>query len=324
MAQEAKDTIYDLMQRAVDIVHDSPHPDNKIAATLAGVDQSGNPFSVSYTNYWPPAIHETIGMGTRIGNSSGTVHAETACIIHAPATKDAALFVTDPPCPNCVKNMAEAGIKALYIDHKGFNKDFARRRGHHFTAMSMRICEKAGISVYEIRRKEEKRVPIFETPESFTPQLEKPPQIEAIEKKDIDHLSFLDCVKSKKRKYKKEPFAVAVARDPKSKTAYLIAAERHPVIGYISETMEEKEEKYSLLLEPVNRLIMTAALRGLKIDPDYLFSSRTPTARELVNMVGAGLEKITISDIHESRDKYGLKALEQLRAASILSTQPFS
>jgi dCMP deaminase len=308
------DTLYARMQDAVDIVANSPHPANKIAATVAGADGG---FALSLTNSWPEPIDKKIGRATRIGNSSGTIHAETACLIHAPGpVKNGALFVTDPPCPNCVKNMAEAGIKTLYIDHKGFDKDFAQRRGHHFTSMSMRICEKAGISVYEIWRKEKKLVPILEVPENYTPPLENASLTESAGTA-MDHASFAKHVEMRAAHYQDKPFAVAAARD-KAGAWFVISAETHPVIGYTSEMPEDLEGKYNVLLQPVNRVIMTAARRGLTIDPAYLYSSIVPTARELVNMTGAGLNKIAIGDINASRDAFGPAALKQLQNAGIL------
>ncbi len=313
---------YDLMQRAVDIVEGSPHPSNKIAATLAGKDKDGKAFALSRTNFWPDAIQDKIGTGTKIGNSSGTVHAETACIIGAPRTDDASMFVTDPPCPNCVKNMAEAGIKSLYIDHKGFDKDFAQRRGHHFEHMAMQICEHAGISVHEIRRKEQKLDPLFEAPQGYAPAVENPPHIEPLREKEnnITPSLFLDHVKLQEEKYAGKPFAAALAQDSLG-NAVFISAVPHPSIGYTSKTLDEPEDRYSFILEPVNRLIMTAARFGLKIDPDYLFSSRVPTARELVNMAGAGLTHLYIGDLSACRDEFGLMALAQLQDASIFSIQ---
>src|SRR5262245_21403475 len=121
------------MQKAVDIVNTSPHPANKIAATIFGRDKTGRGFSLSHTNFWPRAILDHFGMEARIGNASGTIHAETECILASPApTEGASLSITDPFCPNCAKNIAEAGIRTVYIDHKGFKKDFVARRAHAF------------------------------------------------------------------------------------------------------------------------------------------------------------------------------------------------
>ena len=173
---------YTEMQKAVDIVNTSQHPTNKIAATLFGQDHEGQVFSVSRTNYWPEPILKKIGTTQRIGNSSGTIHAETACIMNAPCTEGASLCVTDPFCPNCAKNMAEAGIKTVYIDHKGFNKDFVARRGDEFENMSMYICESAGISVYEIRRKEKELIPILKIAPAYRPVEDFPVSINPAEK----------------------------------------------------------------------------------------------------------------------------------------------
>ena len=140
------------MQTAIDIAPRSPHPTNKIAAVLFGENESGMEFSVIRTNHWPNVIYENFGKDKKIGNSSGTIHAETACIVnsHHP-TEGASICITDPFCPNCAKNIAEAGIKKIYIDQDGFDKDFFRRRGNEFTdSMSMQICERAGISVYAL------------------------------------------------------------------------------------------------------------------------------------------------------------------------------
>lgn len=137
-------------QMAVDIVGQSPHPDNKVAACAFTEHHA-----IARTNEWPERIEKNIGTSTRIGDSSGTIHAETNCLLHFPDKTDgASLAITDPCCPNCAKCIAEAGIKNIYIDHKGFTKDFASRRGDEFKNMSMSILVHAGINVYEVNRKE--------------------------------------------------------------------------------------------------------------------------------------------------------------------------
>ena len=101
----------------------------------------------------------------------------------------------------------------------------------------------------------------------------------------------------------------------------MISAEPHLVIGYTSETDTHEDGKYSFALEPVNRLLMTAARKGLTIDPAYLYSSRVPSSRELVNMIGAGLNQISIGDTQSARDEFGPRALKQLVDAGILNIQ---
>jgi len=302
---------YEHMQSAVDIVADSPHPSNKIAATIAGKNANGNDYAVSRVNYWPYRIETHIGAETDIGNSSGTLHAETACILDAPKTEDASVFITDPPCPNCMKNMAEAGIKALYIDHKGFDKDWAKRRGESFEAMSMRIAEKAGIDVHVIYRKEERFEIISRHAPGYKPPIENPPQVEAMED------GFEALIKAAHEQMKDEPFVLALAENHKDEV-FSILVDRHPTIGYTSKTLEKKEDKYSFIMQPMNRALMIAARHGLMIDPQHLYSSRTPTAREFVNMIGSGLNEIQLGDVDASRDEDGPKALKQLTEAGVI------
>ena len=323
-------SLYQSMQAAVDIVAKSPHPTNKIAATLTGKDKDGRGFSLSRTNFWPLEIQEKLGPEIRIGNSSGTIHAETACILGAPVTENTALFVTDPPCPNCMKNIAESRIKTLYIDHKGFDKDWARRNEDHFEHMSMCIAQHAGISVFEIWRKEEKLVPILEISKGYAPVIEKPLQMESINMTRHCEEQSDETIQKQHQKNRiaslslamteSKPFAIALAHDTLG-NYYALSATPHPAIGYTSRNMDMPEGKYSFILQPVNRLLMAAARYGFRIDADYLYSSRVPTARELVNMVGAGLTKIHIGDLQDSRDEHGLKALEQLEKAGIVAVE---
>ena len=305
-------SIYKDMQAAVDIVNSSPHPTNKIAATIAGEG-----FTFSCTNHRPPAIETTIGTDTKIGNSSGTLHAETSCIIKAlkegQTTKDANIFITDPPCPNCMKNMAEAGIAKLYIDHKGFDKDWSKRRGESFENMSMRIAQKAGIDIYTIYRKEERFEIIWHHPADYKPAIENPAIIEACD-------DWEKTINTARINHKNEPFAIARAQD-KTGEAIAIKVTRHPTIGYTDDTVEHNRGKYSFILEPLNRVIMTAAKEGLTLDPEHIYSSRVPTSRELINYVGAGFTKLQIGDTTKARDEHGPLALKQLSDAGVLNVQ---
>ncbi|MCC6597728.1 MAG: deoxycytidylate deaminase [Alphaproteobacteria bacterium] len=303
-------SLYLHMQAAIDIVGQSPHPVNKIAATLVQTDG----LSVSRTNTWPDEIAKGIGTQTRIGNASGTIHAETACILAAQKTQDSAIFITDPPCPNCMKNMAEAGINALYIDHKGFKKDFALRRGGHFENMSMCIAERAGISVHIVHRKEQRIDTILRIPENYIPADEFPPRLYPAEGKP-----WKDLISTEHQHYGEAPFALAIVQDHEKNT-YAFSARNHTTIGYSAdEDIESPDGKYSFILEPVNRLMMAAARKGLSIRSDSLYSSRVPTSRELINMIGANLDTLRIGDMNAARDIFGPQALKQLTCAKIIT-----
>jgi dCMP deaminase len=316
---------FDEMQKAVDIVGTSPHPDNKIAATVFGTDASGAPFSISHTNYWPPVIAERVGVQNRIGSSSGTVHAETACILAAPYTSGASVCITDPFCPNCAKNMAEAGIRTIYIDHKGFDKDFALRRGGDFKNMSMQICERAGISVYKLYRKERKLAPILEIPETFQPPEDNPVRVLPFAAEPGRAAeAFRTLVRDRVAKMGGEAFTLALAGDREGRV-FSLATRAHVARGYTTEQdsgiAEAREGKYSFIVEPVNRLLMNAPRHGLKILDGYLFSSLVPTSREQVNMVGGGVTRYYVGNETTARDDDALKALRQLSEKAIIAAE---
>ncbi len=312
------DEPFSAMQAAVDIVGTSPHPANKVAATVFGLG-----YGLSHTNYWPIPIFEKFGMNTDIGNSSGTVHAETACILKAAhATEGGSLCVTDPFCPNCAKNIAEAGIKKIYIDHKGFDKDFFKRRSGHFETMSMQICEKAGIAVYELWRKDERLVPIFEPPANYFVSEDSPVYREPIE--DASEGVFNDVIAQGFKIHNKRKFSVVFAKDGKGKCIAL-TARGHAVTGFTTEdpddikALEQHEHKYNLFQEPVNRMLMYLARHGMKPMEGYFFSSAVPTSREQVNLAGAGIKRITVGDLTKARDADSLTAMKQLSEAGIIS-----
>ena len=310
---------FEAMQRAVDIVGSSQHPDNKIAATLFGADGHGNAFSISGTNFWPPQFERRFGLNARLGNSSGTVHAETACLLTAPVAADSSLCVTDPFCPNCAKNIAEAGVARIYVDHKGFQKDFATRRLEYFEQLSLDICRRAGIEVYEMHRRERTLKPL--TTITAQPAVnESPIEIDSLD--GVDRTFFEALITIKRREHRGRKIAVGVARNSRSEV-FGLTARTHPAIGFglrdVAPAIGGSQEKYSLVVEPINRLLMNAARRGLKLVDGLIYSSIVPTAREQVNFVGAGLRQLYIGDFFRARDEHALTALAMLKGAGIIS-----
>lgn len=308
---------YIAMQDAVDIVGSSQHATNKIAATLFGKS-----FSISRTNYWPEDILRAYGTETRIGNSSGSIHSEVATLLDAKEPVDGArLAITDPPCPNCVKNLADAGIKEIFIDHKGFDKDWAQRRGGHFEGMSMQICEKAGISVHVIYRKDKRIDTIFHAHPAYVPVEDSPIVIERIEKPS--EAAFQSVIQQAYKIHQRRKFAVAIMADRNG--GYIAATARgHAVTGFTMEDpedifeIEKQEPKYTLFQEPVNRILMHRAKHGYTMCNGYFFSANVPTSREQVNLVGANIKRITVGDHNKSRDADGLIAKKQLSDAEII------
>lgn len=312
---------FELMQAAVDIVNSSAHGINKVAATLAGTGFDGTPYAISRTNGWPGIIERLLGRDARIGDSSGTVHAETACILGALdagyPTQGAVIYITDPLCPNCAKNVAEAGIVAIYIDSKGFSKDFAERRGGHFRSMSLEICEKAGIAVYEINRKEKTIHRIYEPGERYLPPQDYPVEVLALPPEGWQSL-----IAQRTEDAATHNFALAPVTDREGKIRVLYALP-HLSMGYTNADPpnfhESADSKYSFIIGPTNRLLMYAARHGYALDKSAIYTARVPTARELVNLVGAGVTHIAVGDTHASRDEGGLQAIEMLGKAGILT-----
>ena len=300
----------DAMQRAVDIVLSSPHPDNKVAATLFNHDTS-----LSLTNDWPPAIVQKLGTDQRIGDSSGTVHAEVNCLLHSTfAAQGASLAITDPCCPNCAKSIAEAGIKEVYIDHKGFEKDFATRRGDEFQDMSLRILAHAGITIYEVSRKLNHIRILHKPDEGYIPPEDNP-----IEIRPSRATASLETLMQTARlvKIKHLRWGCALATNGHGKLWTLVAS-THPAVGYTQAAMDIKDGKYDFMLEPVNRILMGAAKSGLKLEPNMMWLSSLPTPREMVNIVAAGMKAVYIGDMDLAKKETSDAARDVLEGKGIL------
>ena len=310
-----------MMDAARNSAHLSPHPTNKIAAALWHSDYSDK--AIIKTNEWPAKILEHFTADQQIGNSSGTMHAETNAIINATFPTDgASICITDPFCPNCAKNIAEAGIKNIYIDEAGFDGDFFKRRGGEFESMSMKIAQNAGINVYAIDKKSQKIRTILNIDSDYVPPIDSPLEIEQI----TNHTegTFQEIISSATKKHQQRKVSIAFVTDNDGN--YLCLTSRaHVVVGY---TMYDPEEaltlltpigKYSFIQEPVNRMLMNISKYGYELNRDFFFCSQVPTSREQVNLVGAKISRITVGNIQKCRDRFGLKAMEMLSSTKILS-----
>lgn len=311
---------FEAMQKAVDIVNTSPHPTHKISSALFNDE-----FIQCATNYWPQPILDKIGTDQRIGNSSSTIHAETAAILLSPKTQGSSICITDPFCPNCAKNIVEAGIETIYIDHKGFEKKFWEKSSGHFNNMSMEIVAKAGINVYEIHRKEKKIIPIFEAPLNYNPPEDSPIQIEPC---PDSQGAFYTLVRDMVQQYHNRKFVTAMVEKPDGST-FSMTVRVHPVIGYTIQNDHDIEiitnpgQKYSYIQEPANRLLMNIKRQGYKLRPEYIFCSQVPTSRELVNMLGADVSKILIGEPFKVRHESDLDAKKILEKNGVIEFIPW-
>lgn len=310
-------TPIDAMQKAVDIVNTSQHPKNKVAATLFGRDINGASYNISATNYWPPIVLERLGQETRIGSSSATIHAEIRCILQAKGTKNASICITDPCCPNCAKDIIESGIRNIYIDHKGFNKDFANRRKEAFENMSRPIIENVGGQLYEVRRKEGTITQL--SPNKIRPDARHFDPVEIVALDDFDPAHFIEFAKEKHAKNNTRKSAIALAKDQDG-VLFSLFARAHPAAGlsFKNEPPPPPHEKYSFMMEPINRLLMNAAKEGLTICNGYIYAAQVPIERELVNMLGADLNRIYIADKHIARRESAIEGIAILEQKGLM------
>lgn len=263
----------------------SPHRTHKVGALLVLSDNT----KISSYNYWPDALLNTIGRDTKLGNASTSLHAETAALIKSnTSTDNAEIYVTDLPCPNCAKIIAEAGIRNVYIDHNTHNTALGQKMNPFFNQVSLLIFKRAGVGVYEIDIEGENIVRHCE--ESQRPALSC----------DSNPTLFATCITSDNKPLRAH-----------AQSASGITPEDLKNINNI-------QNKYEPTLQPFNRLLAMCARKGLRLQEGSLTFSQTPTAREFVNMIGYRITKITIETPELCRDEYGLKALKQLQEHSVI------
>ncbi len=306
------------MELAVNALQKSSHSTHKIGAALIGWDISGNEIISTAFNHWPKTIENTIGRATRIGNSSGTIHAEVAAILSVPKTDGGMMFLTDPPCPNCMKNMIEAGIRTLYIDHIGFDKTYMIENSDHVEDMSLQIARHAGMGVFKLFRKE-KRIETLVAQGQDIDITDYNPLREILLGQDDDvHTRLHQFLKSLQQTgFKEDRFAACAVKDDHQKR-FLWLAEPHPVFGSSADINKIENSKYSFTVEPITRLLMSARRLGVIIEPESVVAYLVPSSRELVNFVAAGFHHIKIHHADSGRDKDALNALALLTSSKII------
>ncbi len=297
----------------------SKHPTHKVGATIVGKDSNGDEYIISKPNFWPQALENTLGRDTKLGNASTTVHAEVAAILSAPATQGATLYVTDLPCPNCSKVMAESAIEKIYIDANTHNTPLGKKMKRYFDLASKPILQSAGISVYEVNDNLNTIKTII-SPQNISISQNNPTILQiSAKKEDINHENFIEMIRNNK---KTAPFSACFAKNKQGLHKFILA-EPQTSIGlsiYKANSISTAQNKYEPVLQPINRLLLTCARYGLHIDKGFLYSSQVPTAREFVNMIGAGYTSLHIGDHMVCRDKGGLNALEKLTLNNIIDT----
>lgn len=309
---------FENMALALEIESHSKHPDHKVGALICGQNQTEQEFSIARSNFWPTLLEEKIGRESKLGNASTTVHAEIAVMCNCPVTEGADIYLTDLPCPNCAKAIAEARIANIYIDSHTHNTPLGLKIKPFFDDISLPILKAAGINVFEMNTKTREIRTLSQTSDGATRKIEHPVMIYPLNADQINTTLFNGLI----NKHKPDaPFAACVAKSPLGNHIFMLTR-AHRSIGLTKaqeEQIKTSQNKYYPTIQPLNRLLWNCARHGVKILPDYLYSSQTPTSREFVNLIGNSYTSLSIGDTSKSRDEFGLKALEQLLAVNIIS-----
>lgn len=306
------------MVLALEIESQSKHPDHKVGALVCGKDQNEQDFSIARYNFWPHVLEQKIGQNQKLGNASTTVHAEIAAMCACPRTEGADIYLTDLPCPNCAKAMAEARIARVYIDSHTHNTPLGLKIKPYFEDVSLPILESAGIHVYEINANTRDIRALTHATSGTLRQIEHPVIICPTDAESVNAQTFDKMISTHKPE---APFAACFAKSQLGNHIFMLTR-AHRSIG-LTKAQEEHltsiQTKYYPVLQPLNRLLWNCARHGLKILPDYLYSSQTPTSREFVNMIGTSHMQLKIGNPSKCRDEYGLAALAQLQTLGIIT-----
>jgi deoxycytidylate deaminase len=300
------------MQNAVDIVNTSEHNKNKISSCL----YQGDDYVVEI-NHRPTVLASHFTPDIKIGRSSQFIHSEISCIFKAPFKTDGAILcITDPFCPNCAKAICESGIRHVYIDHKGLDKDFAIRRGDDFQSLSLLMMEKAGIAVSVVNRKENKITPLI-APEILT------------RKGGAQGIEFFDwnndfTLKDYLRKFRaRQPHAAwAIAKINENGQSLGIIVFEELTQGMTPRDYADNRrirDKYRLPVDPINRILFFLRRKGFGIENDEIACNLAPSSRGLVNACGFGVQSVIIGDKTPDHDDLGHIAAEILSDNKIMN-----
>ncbi len=306
------------MEIALRAENQSDHDDHKVGTLVRGKDSNGDIYEIARANFWPKSLRKYIGETEKLGNASTTVHAEVAAICAAPATENADIYITDLPCPNCAKVIAEASIKNVYIDAHTHNTPLGIKIKPYFDNISTLILNSANINIYEMDVTRKIIEHTYSPSQNALRSIDKPIKHIKISNKDVNQSYFTKMIEEHKSN---APFAACLTKSLLGQYSFMFA-QSHRSIGLSKEKAEficKTQSKYEPTLQPINRLLLSCARYGVKIDPKYLYSSQTPTSREFVNMIGAGYTNIIIGDKNKCRDEWGIKALSQLLEHNIIT-----
>ncbi len=308
-----KNTAFEHMKMALEAEEQSPHLTHKVGALICGHDNFDNFYSIAHSNYWPPILEKQIGRDQKLGKASTTVHAEVAAILQSPATEGADIYVTDLPCPNCAKIIAESRINAVYIDSHTHNTPLGIKLKPYFDNVSLPILQSAGVQVFQMDCSKNTIHELGEVKTNILRPIQRPVLHIPLESWQIEISHFKALIEEQETTLN-APFAACYAKTMLGQYTFL-CAQSHRSIGLtkeLAENIESIQNKYTPTIQPINRLLLTCARYGLKIDESYLYSSQIPSSREFVNLIGADIHTLIIGNKESREDKWRRKALDQI------------
>jgi len=287
----------------------SPHPTSPVAASIVRANHR-----ITCTNTYPGSLKSNFGTHAKIGDASPSVHAEIACALTAIKTdfptQNAELYTSDPSCPNCAHAITDMGIRDVYIDRDGFDKDYAARRMDAFENISLPIFEAGGVSVHITDCDQNSVETILSAPVArydHTIILEQT----SITARRPENLGKL--IDMRENHFgNPTPFASCIATD-KNHTLHTISA--MPKTGAQGSA---GSEQYSTTSPPLRRLMMVAAREGLKPVDGTFYCTALPTSREFVDFVGGGFTTLHIANPKQYTKQSDQTALKQLTGSRIL------
>lgn len=306
----------------------------KIAAKLHGSGPDNSVISFARPNI---ILHILENLPDLAG-ASKTIHAETAVIMGAQITDRADLYITDPPCPNCMKNIIASGISRVFIDLEGFSKIWYQKRRDYFDHISLVMAGCAGVRVYivdpnSLEEPKELHSPISDdfVGGDFAGNNSGRHDSVPIEILDLqDDKEIPEYLEGSKNKFGPMPFALSVGRSHEGAKVLIRVGESytrgicpeknakdHDVVAHMTDY--NKAGKYRLKADPVTRLIMAASRYGISLRGSYMYCSHMPSARCQINALGYGIENIQIGQSKDMIPKDLTESAQILTKAQILA-----
>lgn len=311
------------MNECRDLAKKSVNDIYKIAAKIIVNGDGNSEIGYARPNIRLDALTKVTDESGRIGGASNTIHAETAVLIGAPHTQNGILYVTDPLCPNCMKNAIEAGIEKIFIDTQGFDKPWYQNRHHYFDHISVPLASAAGISLMSVNCPAED-IPPLNSPSCLQEVTESLPVQIKPSLSDSTNIFEAQIEKSEKI-FKDLPHAISTGFRPDGQEVILIAAQSYPrgIDDSQKKTLEtisryNRQKKYKIKIDPVTRLMMSASRYGISLRGSHMYCSHLPSARCQINAVGYGLSDIKIGKIRYDAKTNDLEAAISLHRHGIL------